>query len=127
MILVLRVLVGLFALLFLFLGLQLMLAPESGAVGLSVTPIGEHGLNSLRGDMGGMFVGCGVLLVLGLVQRKAAWLLSVALLMGLIACGRLLGFALDGNPSSTTLVALGFEIGMAAVLVLASRKLPAAV
>ena len=93
--LALRILIGLFTLLFLAMGLNLMLAPVAGAEGLAVTPIGEHGLNTLRGDMGGMFVGCGLLLLLGLVRRKSEWFFAVALLMALIAIGRVLGFVID--------------------------------
>ena len=123
MVLTLKILTGLFALLFLFMGLQLMFAPASGAVGMAVTPIGEHGLNTLRGDMGGMFVASSAMLILGLVRGRAVWFLAVALLMGLIALGRLIGFVMDGNPATATLVAFCFEIVIAAVLLLASRKL----
>ena len=123
--LALRILIGLFTLLFLAMGLNLMLAPVAGAEGLAVTPIGEHGLNTLRGDMGGMFVGCGPLLLLGLVRRKSEWFFAVALLMALIAIGRVLGFVIDGNPSSPTLTAFGFEVVIAAILVLAGRRLAA--
>ena len=125
--LTLRIVVALFALLFLIMGVNLMLAPVSGAEGMAVTPIGEAGLSTLRGDLGGLFVGSALLLVLGLIQRKAEWFLAVAVLMALIALGRLLGFVLDGNPSQPTLIAFGFELVITCILVLASRKLPAKV
>jgi hypothetical protein len=91
--------------------------------GLGLTPIGELGLNTLRGDVGGMFATGAALLILGLVQRKAEWFLAVAVLMAMIAFGRVVGFVLDGNPTDATLTAFAFEIVIAAVLIFASRKL----
>lgn len=124
--LALKVIVGLFALLFLFMGVGFMFDPGSNAAGLGLTPLGEHGLNTLRGDLGGLFIGSTLLLALGVLQRKGEWLLAVAVLMVVIAMGRLVGFVLDGNPTQATLVAFGFEIVIAIVLVLTSRKFSAA-
>jgi len=125
MVLTLRLLVGAIALLFLVMGAGFLLDPAGSAAGLSVTPEGVHGLNTLRGDMAGLFLGSTLLLILGLLRREATWLLAVAALMVVIALGRLVGFALDGAPAQETIVAFGFEVVIAAVLVLAARKLPA--
>jgi hypothetical protein len=125
MVVTLRLLVGAFALLFLVMGAGFLLDPAGSAAGLSVTPEGVHGLNTLRGDMAGLFLGSTVLLILGLVRREAIWLLAVAVLMVAIALGRLVGFALDGAPAQETIVAFGVEVVIAAVLLLAARKLPA--
>ncbi len=124
--LALKVIVGLFALLFLFMGVGFMFDPAGNAASLGVTPIGEHGLNTLRGDIGGLFIGSTGLLVLGIVQRKGEWLLAVALIMSVIALGRLVGFALDGGATQATLTAFGFEVVIAIVMVLTSRKFAAA-
>ncbi len=120
--LLLRILIGAIALLFLVMGLGYMFDPASNAADLSVTPIGEHGLNTLRGDLGGLFLASTVLLVLGLVQRKIEWFLSVAVFMSVIATGRIIGFIIDGNPAQLALVAFGFELGITALLVLASYR-----
>ena len=120
--LLLRVLIGAIALLFLVMGLGYMFDPAANAPDLSVTPIGEHGLNTLRGDLGGLFIASTVLLVLGLLQRKVEWFLSVAVFMGVIATGRVIGFVLDGNPAELALIAFAFEILIASVLVLASYR-----
>jgi len=125
MVLTLRLLVGAFALLFLVMGAGFLFDPAGSAAGLAVTPEGVHGLNTLRGDMAGLFLGSTVLLILGLVRREATWLLAVVVLMVVIALGRLVGFALDGAPAQETIVAFGFEVVIAAVLLLAARKLPA--
>ena len=124
--LALKVIVGLFALLFLFLGVGFMFDPGGNAADLALSPLGEHGLNTVRGDLGGLFIGSTLLLALGILQRKSEWLLAVALLMAAIALGRLVGFVLDGNPSQATLAAFGLEMLITIVLVLTSRKFAAA-
>lgn len=123
--LALKIVVGLFAVLFLFMGVGFMFDPAGNAAGLALSPLGEHGLNTLRGDMGGLFIGSTLLLTLGILQRKSEWLLAVAMLMAVIALGRLVGFVLDGNPSSATLTAFGFEVVITVVLLFTSRKFSA--
>lgn len=124
--LALKVIVGLFALLFLFMGVGFMFDPGGNAASLALTPLGEHGLNTIRGDLGGLFIGATLLLALGILQRKGEWLLAVALIMSAIALGRLVGFVLDGGATQATLVAFGFEVVIAIVMVLTSRKFAAA-
>lgn len=72
-----------------------------------------------------MFLASAVLLVLGLVQRKAQWFYSVAILMGLIALGWLIGFFLYGGPSDVTLPAFIVELLFVAILTFAGLKLTA--
>jgi uncharacterized membrane protein YphA (DoxX/SURF4 family) len=123
--LALRIIVGAFALLFIFMGVGFLFDPAGSAANVAVTPIGEPGLNTLRGDMAGLFLGSAVLLLIGIFRRRGEWLLAVAVLMVAIAVGRVVGFALDGNPTPTTLAAFGFEVVIAAVLLVAARVLPA--
>lgn len=123
--LALKVIVGLFALLFLFMGVGFMFEPATNATNLALSPLGEHGLNTIRGDLGGLFIGCTGLLALGILQRRGEWLLAVALIMSTIALGRLVGFVLDGGASQATLVAFGFEVVIAIVMVITSRKFAA--
>ena len=119
----LKVIVGLFAGLFLFMGGTFLFDPAAASEQLALTAMDSHGLNTIRGDLAGLFLGSGILLVLGLVQKKSAWFLAVAVLMGTIAAGRLVGFAMDGSPTSATITALAVELIMVAVLVLASKKI----
>lgn len=125
MTLALKIASALFALLFLVMGVSYLFDPGNAAGDLGLTPIGEHGLNTLRGDMGGLFLASTIMIALGLILRKGEWLLAVAVLMLTIACGRLVGFVLDGSPAQPTLVAFGFEIVIATVMILTSRKLSA--
>ncbi|HEY5645353.1 MAG TPA: DUF4345 family protein [Pseudomonadales bacterium] len=124
MVLVLRLGVGAVALLFLVMGAGFVTDPAGGAASLGLTPEGVHGLNTLRGDIAGLFVGSALMLVLGLVRREPIWLLAVAVLMAVIALGRLVGFVVDGAPAQPTLVALGVEIFVTALLLVAANKLP---
>ena len=116
---------GLAALLFLVMGVSFVLDPVAGAEQVSVSPLGADGLNTIRGDLGGLFLSCTVLLILGIVRSEGHWLLAVAVLMIVIAAGRLVGFVVDGAPSEATLTAFGFEIAIAAGLYYASRRLAA--
>jgi hypothetical protein len=125
MTLALKIVSGLFALLFLSMGVGFMFDPSGSAVGVGLEPLGELGLNTLRGDMGGMFLASTALIGLGIFLKKSDWLLAVAVLMLLIAAGRVIGFAVDGNPAQPALMAFGFEIVIAAVLFATSRRLTA--
>ena len=120
----LKILVGLIALLLLFMGVSAMLAPSGAAVNFGVTPEGIVGLSTLRGDIGGMFVAGGVMLTLGILRGQTIWFLATALLMGLIALGRLIGFVVDGVEQSV-LTPFIFELVFVAIFVVAHRQLSA--
>lgn len=119
----LKIVSGLFALLFLFMGAGFVLDPFGSAPSVGLNPLTEHGLNTLRGDLGGLFLASTALIGLGLFFRKGEWLLAVAVLMLFIAAGRVIGFLVDGNPAQPALVAFGFEIVIAGVLIATSRRL----
>ena len=80
------------------------------------------GLSTIRSDLGGMFLTGGALLALGVLRGQTLWFLAVALLMGLIALGRLIGFALDGYDQRL-LLPLIFEIVFVVLFVVAHRQL----
>jgi uncharacterized membrane protein YphA (DoxX/SURF4 family) len=119
----LKIVIWLIGLLFAFMGLNTMFDPLANVESLGLTPVGEQGLNTVRGDIAGLFLTCTVLLVLGLIKRRAEWFLAVAVLMAVIAFGRVIGFVLDGSPTDNTLTAFAFEIVIAGVMILASRRL----
>ena len=72
-----------------------------------------------------MFLTAGLLIVLAFTMRRPDWLLAVAILMLLIALGRLVGFVFDGAPGSQEVGGFVLEIVAAAVLIAASRELAA--
>jgi hypothetical protein len=111
----LTVLVGLVALLMLPLGVQWMFSPGETAEGFGITLIGQDALSTARGDLGGMFLAGAAMAVIGLVTGNATWLRALALLLGMIALGRVVGFAQEGmGPEGTR--AFVAEILMCAVL-----------
>jgi len=116
---------GLIALLFLVMGISFLLDPMAGAAQVGVTPLGADGLNTVRGDLAGLFLSSAVLLGLGIWRSEGIWLLAVAIMMLIIASGRAIGFVLDGAPSDATLTAFGFEILIAVGLIYTNSRLRA--
>jgi len=114
---------GLVALLFLVMGVNFLFDPIAGAAQVAVTPLGADGLNTVRGDLAGLFLSCTVLLALGIWRSEGTWLVAVAVIMLVIATGRVIGFAVDGTPGQATLTAFIFELLIAAGLIYASRRL----
>jgi len=96
MVRLLRALVGLTALLFVGIALQFMLFPETAAERFALVPRGIQGLNTLRGDLGGLFLGGGVLMAAGVIYRQTFWWLAAAAVVAAIGFGRLVGFVFDG-------------------------------
>ncbi len=119
-----KVLIGLLAALFLYMAFGMIFTPVAASGSLGIEALDLTGMSTLRGDVGGMFLACGVMLVLGLVRNNTLWFLPVALLMATIALGRLVGFAAEG-VSSTAMTNFVAELVIIAVLMLAHRRLRA--
>jgi len=94
--LALQIVIGLFCLLLTMLGIRSMFMPRSMGEAQSITPNGVVGLNTVRGVIGGFFFGCVAMLALGLATGDGTWLLAVAVLMVLVAAGRIVGIVADG-------------------------------
>ncbi len=120
---VIRIIIGLLALLFLLLGLGFLLDPIPAAGRMGLEAMDLTGMSSLRGDLAGLFFASTVMMVLGLWRGHPTWFLAVAVLMGAIAFGRVIGFALDG-ATSTSLTAFATEIGTILFMVFAAWRLP---
>ena len=120
-----KIIPGLVALLFLSMGLNALFDPMGAALQFGVEPQGSLGLSTLRGDLGGMFLTCTVLLGLGVWKAQGHWLVAVAILMGLIAAGRIVGFMIDGEPNPAAVTAFVAEIVIAAALYFSSTRLSA--
>ena len=63
---ILKILAGLLSLPLLGLGLKSMLLPESMLGKMAIEVNGSQGLNTVRGDVGGLLLGIGLLLAIGL-------------------------------------------------------------
>ena len=124
MIMGLKIAVGLSGLLLLVMGLNVMFNPVGAAPQFAVEALGNAGLNTLRGDMGGMFLASAVMLGLGIFGGRPQFLLAAALVMGLIAFGRLVGFVMDGSEGQPY-PAFIVEIVFVALFVYTNKRLTA--
>ena len=93
---VLQGLVGLSCLFLAGLGARTMFAPKSMVDLLAVGPEGAAGLNTMRGFLGGLFVGSSIVLATGLATGNTTFFLAVATVMSAVVVGRLIGIAVDG-------------------------------
>jgi hypothetical protein len=71
---VLRLLAGLIGLFFLSLGIGFMAFPDTLAAGFSAQPLYVSGLNTIRGDFGGLFLGLSFFCFLGAAKGGRRWL-----------------------------------------------------
>ena len=93
---ILRVLIGLSCVFLAGLGAKTMFAPKSMIEILGVAPEGPVALNTIRGFLGGLFIGSSVVLATGLVTGNTTFLLAVAMTMSVVVVGRVVGIIVDG-------------------------------
>jgi ribonuclease Z len=120
---ILRLLAGLTGLLFLALGLMCLFAPGNQTGQFGLLPASNTGLNTLRGDLGGLFLGLALFSLFGAIGASSRWLSVPAVFLGFIIFGRILSLLLDGR-SRESVQSLVVEVVLAAVvlLALASRR-----
>lgn len=121
--LTLEILVGIAAAFLLGLGLMSMFAPRRMLTNFSIEPVGSAGLNSIRSVFGGLFLACVLLLAFGLVSGQAQAFLAVAVIMGAVAFGRVVGIVSDGLDKSV-IPPLIVELVIAGLLSMAFVKMP---
>lgn len=78
------------------LGIRSMFAPAGMADAIAIAPQGPVGLNTVRGVLGGLFLACAGMLVLGIASGQVLWFLAVAIVMGVVIVGRVVGIVADG-------------------------------
>lgn len=118
----LKIFIGLLSIPLFVLGLKTMFNPTSMIEKWGMDPLGLTGLNSLRSMFPGILVGSALMMQLGIWRNNTTWFLAAALLMAVVAFGRILSFAVDGfDPASVPPTVV--ELVLLAVLVLAHKKL----
>lgn len=117
----LRVLVALPAILFCVIGLRFMFDPAGAAGFLDMALSEGRGLSSQIGDGGGLFLGMGLMMLIGLIKSNASWLKAPALLLIIIAVYRVLAWQIHG--AALTVDNIVIELVVAALLLLAAKKL----
>ena len=120
--LTLKILCGLLALLMAVFGAQWWFGFDSMAGDWMVTAQNLVGVNNLTADMGALFFGTALMVVLGLVRGGGVWLQAAAALMAIAALGRLVSFATAGYTGEV-LVALIVEIVAAGLFFFAAGRL----
>lgn len=114
-------LVGLF---FTAMGLTALFMPEQIGEIFQLTANSEVGRSAIRADLGGFFLGGGLLALAGVVRSKAHWLGAATLLIVIALTGRIIG-GLSGGFPEAVLQSMAIEVVLILILVTAMRTLPA--
>src|ERR1700683_3854336 len=85
-----RILSGLAGLFFLTLGLLVLSAPAGQGALFALFPGGSDGLSTMRGDLGGLFLGMALFILTGALIGSTRWLSIPAIFLGFIIAGRIL-------------------------------------
>jgi len=93
---ILQGLVGLSCLFLAGLGTRTMFAPKSMGEILDIEMETAAGLNTVRGFLGGLFIGSSIVLASGLVTGNTTFFLAVAMTMSVVVVGRWVGILVDG-------------------------------
>jgi ribonuclease Z len=119
---VLRILTGLIGVLTLLIGLALLLAPARLTGRFAVLPEGVAGFSTVRGDLGGLFLGMAIFTLIGAIRASARWLAVPCAFLGFIVLGRTLNLLFDGR-SAEGLRAVILEWVLIAVLLVTIASL----
>src|SRR5262245_29722181 len=113
-----RLFVSLAAVTFFAVGLQFWFAPQQAAQQFGLAAIHSVGNINLRADLGGLFIGLGLLCAIGAWTMKRAALVSAAALLGAVLVGRIVGWVVDGQADIGARELAIELVAMAALLVL---------
>ena len=112
----LRLLAGLTGLIFVGLGLLFLTSPGGQFARFGVLAGGNSGLSTLRGDMGGLFLGMALFILSGAIGGSSRLLTVPAVFLGFIVSGRMLGLIADGRSGNGG-QSMAVEIVIAIILV----------
>ncbi|MBU0937218.1 MAG: hypothetical protein KKI09_01280 [Spirochaetes bacterium] len=107
------------AVFFLAVGFGWLVNPEDAAGNLMMPLLTGAALGSQMGDIGGMFLALGLMILSAIVWRKGDLLLAVSLVLACIVLYRFLAFAVHGAALSMQMIVL--ETILSAWLAAASR------
>jgi hypothetical protein len=97
MTIVLRIVLGLLGVMFVFIGMQFLFNPVTMGADFGLQPIGNGGLSTIRADMTAFFWVAGGALLIGAWTQRATLFYVTAALMGITLAGRCLSLVLDGS------------------------------
>ena len=110
-------------LLFVVMGLRWLVDPAGIAPSLGLTLETGFGLSSQVGDLSAFFLVAGLSILIALTTRTRSWYYPPVMLLLIAATGRLIAWLVHGAAFVPETIA--FEVVVAALLVIASRYLPA--
>ena len=118
----LKSLVGLSCLFLVGLGARTMFTPKLMLDILDIEPKGQAGFNTIRGFLGGLFIGSSIVLATGLFTGNTTFFMTVAMTMGVVVIGRWVGVALDGFHKKVAFPLVA-EMVMVSIFIIAYIKL----
>ena len=89
---------------------------------LAVDPQGLHGLNTIRGDIGGYMIGVAFMMIAGLRTKNTGFFVATSIMMSTVLVGRFAGLALDGFDTSVVLPIV-VELVIIGVMILVHKRL----
>jgi len=113
-----RILAGVVGGVLLAIGIAVLIMPEVVSTALLSLSTGGAGINSLRADVGALFLGMGVFAMFGAITRYRWLLLVPMVLLGFVVVGRVISMLLYPFPTPT-MGALAMELLFMAMLGLA--------
>jgi hypothetical protein len=119
---VIKVIIGLLCIPLLALGAKAMFDPTGMIEQLAVDPQGLHGLNTIRGDIGGYMIGVAFMMIAGLWTKNTGFFVATSIMMSTVLVGRFAGLALDGFDTSVVLLIV-VELVIIGVMILAHKRL----
>lgn len=121
--LTLQILVGLATLMLTGLGTMSMFAPKRMVKNFALEPIGTAGLSTVRSVIGGLFLASVTMLLLGLFAGQTIGFVAVAIVMAVVAFGRIVSLVSDGFDKAV-IPPLVVELVIIAILLTAYNQLP---
>jgi hypothetical protein len=118
---VFRVLVTLPAIFFVIMGLRWAIDPTGAATALGMTLMEGVGRSSQIGDVGGLFLAMGMMMLTGLITARRSWFHAPALMLALVAVLRVLAWLVHDAALALDMIVV--ELVVATVLVLAASRL----
>ncbi|MBT8149552.1 MAG: hypothetical protein HKO71_04195 [Pseudomonadales bacterium] len=118
---VIRLLVGLFAVVFVFIGIRWIVDPAGAAGELGMPLLEGVGRSTQLGDSTAFFLTVGICMLVALITEKRTWFYPPIMLLSITAVARILAWLLHDATLAVNFIVL--ELLVAGLLWLASRRL----
>lgn len=117
---IIKVLILIFAAVFVLIGLRWIVDPSGAAEFLGMSMMEGLGLSSQIGDGGGLFLGLGIMMILAVVTKARPWFQAPAMILMIIAIYRTLAWLTQSAPFAVDMIAV--EVVVAGLLLFGSKR-----